>query len=384
MPDSSSNTTHAAADVFKGMAGPLALLYAGLIVYASLFPFEGWRSQGLPFWSFVQAPWPQYWTGFDLGSNLLGYAPLGFLLMLAFVLHMRGRWACVLAIFLSALLSFTLESLQSYLPLRIASNLDWGLNTAGGAMGALLAWALMRLGWLARWSRFRARWFVPHARGTLVLLALWPVALLYPASVAFGLGQVFERAEDWLGQALQDTPYLDWLPMREMELQPLLPGQELICVAVGLLSPVLLGYSVIGPRWRRAVFAVACLALGYAASALSSGLSYGPLYAWAWVSTPVKYGSWLAVILAVALLWVPRRVAAGLLLLALPVSLMLLNNAPTSAYFSETLSAWEQGRFIRFYGLIQWLGWLWPYAALVQLLATLTRRERLWRGNRAE
>jgi hypothetical protein len=147
---------------------------------------------------------------------------------------------------------------------------------------------------------------------------------------------------------------------------------------------VLLGYSVIGPRWRRAVFAVACLALGYAASALSSGLSYGPLYAWAWVSTPVKYGSWLAVILAVALLWVPRRVAAGLLLLALPVSLMLLNNAPTSAYFSETLSAWEQGRFIRFYGLIQWLGWLWPYAALVQLLATLTRRERLWRGNRAE
>ena len=29
------------------MAGPLALVYAVLIAYASLFPFEGWRSQGL-------------------------------------------------------------------------------------------------------------------------------------------------------------------------------------------------------------------------------------------------------------------------------------------------------------------------------------------------
>ena len=60
---------------------------------------------------------------------------------------------------------------------------------------ALLGWVLIRTGWLARWSRFRGRWFAPQARGTLVLLALWPVALLYPASVTFGLGQVFERAE---------------------------------------------------------------------------------------------------------------------------------------------------------------------------------------------
>ena len=65
---------------------------------------------------------------------------------------------------------------------------------------------------------------------------------------------------------------------------------------------------------------------------------------------------------------------AGLLLLALPLALMLLNNAPTSPYFSETLSDWEQGRFIRFYGLIEWLGWAWPYVVLVQLLVTLTRR----------
>ncbi|HBK00129.1 MAG TPA: VanZ family protein, partial [Delftia acidovorans] len=63
------------------------------------------------------------------------------------------------------------------------------------------------------------------------------------------------------------------------------------------------------------------------------------------------------------------------LLLVLVLQLSILNQAPTSAYFSETLQAWEQGRFIRFYGLGQWLGWLWPYATLVYVLLRLARRD---------
>ncbi|HRL99120.1 MAG TPA: VanZ family protein, partial [Acidovorax sp.] len=63
------------------------------------------------------------------------------------------------------------------------------------------------------------------------------------------------------------------------------------------------------------------------------------------------------------------------LLLALAWHLALLNQAPTSAYFAQTLQIWEQGRFIRFYGLGQWLGWLWPYAALLYVLVRASRRE---------
>jgi hypothetical protein len=55
--------------------------------------------------------------------------------------------------------------------------------------------------------------------------------------------------------------------------------------------------------------------------------------------------------------------------------LALLNNAPLNAYFSQTLQTWEQGRFIRFYGLGQWLGWLWPYAAMAYILARVWRRD---------
>jgi hypothetical protein len=48
--------------------------------------------------------------------------------------------------------------------------------------------------------------------------------------------------------------------------------------------------------------------------------------------------------------------------------------APSSPYFAQTLHAWEQGRFIRFNGIAQWLGWAWPYGALgVALANTLMR-----------
>ena len=67
--------------------------------------------------------------------------------------------------------------------------------------------------------------------------------------------------------------------------------------------------------------------------------------------------------------------SAALVLLALGIYLSLLNQAPTSAYFAHTLAAWEQGRFIRFHGLAQWLGWSWPYAVLVYALTQFWIRE---------
>ena len=67
----------------KSAALPLTLAYAALIFYASLYPFSDWRDQGIAPWAFLTAPLPRWWTGFDVTSNVLGYAPLGFLAALA-------------------------------------------------------------------------------------------------------------------------------------------------------------------------------------------------------------------------------------------------------------------------------------------------------------
>src|SRR3990167_4567447 len=61
----------------RSSAVPLAWLYAGLIAYASLYPFGAWRLPGHEPLDFLLLPWPRYWTGFDLVANLLGYLPLG-------------------------------------------------------------------------------------------------------------------------------------------------------------------------------------------------------------------------------------------------------------------------------------------------------------------
>ena len=118
----------------KTSAWPLALIYGALIVYASLYPFADWRDQGIAPWAFLAAPLPRYWTGFDVVANVLGYAPLGFLLALS---SLRGHGAGRLgpALGLGALaagaLSLVMETLQSYLPARVPSNVDFALNVAG-------------------------------------------------------------------------------------------------------------------------------------------------------------------------------------------------------------------------------------------------------------
>lgn len=362
----------------KTSAWPLALTYMALVAYASLYPFAGWRDQGIAPWAYLSAPWPRYWTGFDIAANVAGYAPLGFLLALSSLRAFQpGRAGAALGLATAAglLLSLVMETLQSYLPSRVASNVDLGLNVAGAAAGALAACLLERLGALDRWSRFRARWFMPDARGALVLIALWPAALLFPASVPFGLGQVLERLETALADLLEDTPFLEWLPVRDVELQPLVPSAELLCVMLGVLAPVLLGFGVIAAGGRRAAFAMAMLATGIAVTALSAALSYGPSHAWAWLSQPVLVGIAAGAVLCALAIPLPRRGCVALALLGLAIHLGLLNQAPTSAYFAQTLQTWEQGRFIRFHGLGQWLGWLWPYAAIVYALLRLSRAE---------
>lgn len=363
---------HIHRGVHKTSAWPLALVAVCLIVYASLYPFSNWRDQGLAPLNFLTAPLPRYWTWFDLLANLLGYAPVGFLLAMSGLRSRAVPWPVGVAVLCAALLSLTMETLQNYLPSRIPSNVDLALNTAGACLGACSAWLLERMGAVDRWSRFRAYWFAQDARGALVLLMLWPAALLFPAPVPMGLGQVFERLEGALADAFEDTPFLDWLPVRDIELQPLVPGAELLCVATGALIPCLLGYCVIRTAWQRAVFSLLMLGVGLAASGLSAALSFGPQHTWAWLDLPVQAGVGFAAVLALVMLPLRRRGAAAFTLLALAIHLGLLNQAPESAYFAQTLQTWEQGRFIRFHGLAQWLGWLWPYATLLYVLVRLS------------
>ena len=363
----------------RSSAVPLAWLYAGLIVYASLYPFAGWRLPGVGWLDWLGQPWPRFWTWFDVLANLAGYLPLGFLLQVGFVRGgRRPAVSALLALGLGAGLSVALETLQNALPQRIASNLDFGLNAAGIAAGIALAALLGRGRGIERWQRIRDRWFVDRSAGGIALLVLWPIGLLFPTAVPFGLGHVLDRLQVLAARLLEGTPAESLavgLARAAADAPAITPAGEVSIVVLGLAAPCLVCYTIATPGWRRPAMAVAAAVVGCAATTLSTALNFGPSHALAWL-TPQTVQAVLVGLGAAALVaLVPRRVAAGFGLIVLTALVMLVTTAPADPYFAQSLRAWEQGRFIRFHGAAQWVGWLWPYAALAFLLSRLALRE---------
>ncbi|KQU78538.1 MULTISPECIES: VanZ family protein [unclassified Rhizobacter] len=369
----------------RSSAGPLAWLYAALIVYASLSPFTGWKQpMALPLAGLGHLPWQRYWTAFDVVSNLLGYMPLGALTVGALVRSgRRVSLAFIAALLAGALLSFLMESLQNWLPQRVPSMLDWLLNAAGTLAGALVAVAVQALGGIERWQTLRDRWFVARSAGGLLLLLLWPVGLLFPTPVPLGLGQVLVRLQELAAEALGGTPWSVWTEDwadASAAMTPLSRVSELLTILLGLLAPCLVAYTIVRPGWRRAVTVPGAALLGFATTTLSTALNFGPQHALAWLTPPALPGLLAGAIAGLLLLRIPRRGAAGLGLVVVTALVALVAQAPTDPYYAESLQGWEQGRFIRFHGLAQWIGWLWPYAALVYLLARVTARDNAERG----
>ncbi len=364
----------------RSSATGLALVYAALVLYASLYPFEGWRwPPGQTLAALAWLPTAQFQSRFDVLSNLLGYAPLGALVALA---ALRNRWrlrhAALLTLLASAGLSYTCELLQQFVPARVPSREDWWFNTAGGCAGGVLALGAHLGGLVERWHRVRQRWFAGDAATALVLLVLWPVALLFPAPVALGLGQIGPQLADTLSELLRGVP---WAEPAFALLQgggearpPLRPLAETLLVATGMLAPCLVAHSVVAPGWRRLAMTVGAAVLAAAAMTLSTWLNFGPQHAVAWIGPRSTPGLLLGLALAAAMAPLPRRVVAGVGLMVLTALCFGVTQAPADPYFSQSLMAWEQGRFVRFHGIAQWIGWLWPYAAMGWMLSRLASR----------
>jgi len=180
------------------------LVYILLIVYASWFPFTGWHNQGLsPFIFLEHGDLPRYWTRFDAVINVIGYMPLGTLIVYALYPRLQGGLAMLLASAGGVLLSGLMEGVQTYLPSRVSSNLDFYTNSVGCMLGAVIGvLTVRRLLDQSQLQRLRKSWFTPHASHGLVLLVLWPLAQIYPQSFLFGLGQILPILSEWLSQLL--------------------------------------------------------------------------------------------------------------------------------------------------------------------------------------
>lgn len=337
----------------------LALAYLLLVIYASLHPFTGWRDPGISPFTFLDAGWPRWWTGFDLGVNVAAYVPLGYLLTLSLA-RQPGRWLPALAgALFAALLSFSLESIQSWLPSRVSSNLDLACNSAGGALGALLAYvggarALVALGRLER--QLVAP--VPQAEFGLTLLGLWLFVQLSPETLLFGAGD--------LRQLLGLSPAIAYAAPSFFALETAIIACN--AVAIGLFTRTLLAERASPLAVLLAFFLGALLV-----RALGAAVLVGPRNAMAWLTPGAGLGLALgAAVLGVGILLpAPWRIAlAGLALMA---GTVLVNLTPFNPYSTAALAAWRQGHFLNFNGLTRLVAAVWPFLAL-PYLSLLARR----------
>lgn len=363
----------------RSAAVPLTLAYAALVIYASLYPFSGWRwPTGASTGTLLALHWPPWREPFDLWSNVLGYVPLGALLYLSWVRAGQASWrAALLALLAASTLSYLTELTQQFLPGRVPSRVDWALNSAGAAAGVALAAALHALGLLQRWQATRERWFLRDSAGGLSLLALWPVGLLFPTPAPLGVGHAAAVLRDALAALFADAPwaqhFVELLQLPTAPLQPLPPMSDALVQTLGVLAPCLLALSVAQPGWRRGWLVVGVPAAGVLATTLSTALSFAPAHALAWVTPQTVPALLLGVALAGACALLPPRATAGLGLAVLGALVVLVSQAPVDPYFAHSLQSWEQGRFIRFHGLALWIGRAWPYAAMLWLLGRLGR-----------
>jgi hypothetical protein len=238
------------------------------------------------------------------------------------------------------------------------------------------------MGWTLRWQHVRQRWFQGPSTGALALLLLWPMGLLFPAPVPLGLGQVWPQVHDalvafaaWAESVPWAAAWLaPWAGGRGPA-PPMSPLAETALTAFGLLAPCLLAFTITRPGWRRLALALGATLAALAVTTLSTALNFGPEHALAWLVPTTLPAFGLALVLAGLAVGVSQRAAAALALVAVTGLLVLSAQAPADPYFAESLQAWEQGRFIRFHGVAQWVGWLWPFAALVHLLRRAAQGE---------
>lgn len=342
----------------SGASQILALAYALLIVYGSLYPFSDW----LPaedMLAFLSAPWPRYILRSDTITNVLVYLPLGLLVAHALRYRLRPTAAVFAATALCLLLSFTMESLQALLPDRVSSLLDLLLNGLGGLGGALLAGMVKNPpGPLRRLATLRRKWFLPGRAMDLglIVLGLWALAQLTPLLLSL------------------DTDHL-----RSKGLLPLwTPGFP---SPFSWLQLVAYACTVAGLGWFASILARPgkVISLPFT-SFVAAVLLFRILVMGRYLSLETAIGAAMGLILAIALRASPRpfRFAAGGLLLLAGFALAELEPDMNTVFGPPEPFNWIpfRGQMHNLAGFSKILSLFWPFLAVGCLAAFATKPHR--------
>ncbi len=359
----SSPTLHRAtisANVVHSSRNPVGhgalLIYVMAIVYASLNPFFGWRAPE----SFGLIVWPRYHSAFDIALNVLSYIPLGGMLA-AVRMREAGRKHSIAVVIGGVTLagfglSFIMESLQTMLPVRVASPVDLIANTLGALIGASLLTTHWGRAALARTIAWRHRHFATGDESSwgLVLLGAWFVAQLNPLIPYFEAGRIANPAD--LAAPPMSSPY---------DLLVLLP--QTVGIALNVCGFALFLSLLLRAEKRAMPGVLLIVTLGFITkiSVASLMLKAPQLAAWLGPATIIGLSAGLLIFACFSRIgyrW--RAFCATLFIFA---GGLMAKMSSIYGAFDETLRLfnWPHGHLTSFAGLTRWLHETWPLLAFL-------------------
>ena len=346
------------------LAWILAVAYLLVIGYASLQPFRNWRWPPPEILNFLSAPWPQFITLQDIAVNFAAYIPLGVLLSIGWSARLgpaRGALAATLA---AAALSLAMETVQVFLPARIASNVDLLANTLGALVGAMAAPLLAPAQPIGgRIHATRSRLFrdgMPADVG-LVIVGLWLLTQFHPSAQLFGNGAL--RATLDLPHYLNHRPWLA------------LSGEAAVVMfslaGVGLMLTALMRDGIRPLPVIGAVIGTALALKFINASALAR--TSAPL---AWLTPGVLLGLAAGSLLLWGATRMKRPAQLAGAVACIVAATAAINLAPVNPYLSVPPLLLVRGasHYLNFSGIMRALSELWPLLATAFLIYALGAR----------
>jgi len=375
-----NSTRHKIARASRGAL----IIYLLALIYASLNPFVDWQFPS----ELTLFTWPKYITLFDVFINVVAYIPLGALL--ASLLRRRATrlrlshrrlFAWLGAALFGVMLSLSLESIQLFLPNRVASPLDILTNSSGVALGALLAMLPIGRQLIARLMRWRRRNFAHH-RSTgwgLLLLGVWFVAQLNPAIPFFEAGLLSPPQPSITDNSASNSLSNNLIAIR-YAYDPLVLLPQAVGVALNVGAFALFVSLILHPlKQTRLLFNIGVILvvgliakLAMAALLLKTSLVAASLSP----ATVIGVSSGLLLFLFFARIRYRWRAFWATLFVFAGGVMSKLSSVYSALDETLRLFNWPYGQLANFASLTRWLNEIWPLAALVLLATIFIRTKR--------
>jgi VanZ family protein len=334
------------------------VVWALLLAYASLYPFHPLRPPPPEVLrEFMTAT--RYMIRSDIAFNVVAYVPLGTLACL----YLRGRgsrFPVLGAAAFGAGLSLAMEILQLFVPNRVSSPVDLATNAAGALAGALVFVDPLYSVVTRPLGALREATIIPGAWGDagLVLAMLWLLAQLNPALPFFGAGDIG-------GEARVEIEILQYAAV----------GMS-ICGFALFVSSIMNGPAG-SLRVTLVLLSVALWLKFLAASVLLK-----PHFSEDWVSMGRIAGLVGGIALFVPLRKLSRFARTYLALLAILAGALVSKIFGAYSPLDEFLRLfqWPHGQLGSFATLTRFLHELWPFAAVVFLVALFLHERRVAPG----